>query len=145
MACEFHAPDLSDIGCTTVQGRLITYQLRVIQQPEPFADRRLIDPPPVVQLRTIESFSSPSAGEHDVTFDNNAQCFLLVTIEPLHRQNIGHSSSGLTGDRFANIARVRRPYPAGYFIFSDLAMRTAGQYHLKFSLFEKYTSAGSDG
>jgi hypothetical protein len=39
MACDFHAPHLSNSGCTTFQGGLITYQwrtyqLRVIQQPE---------------------------------------------------------------------------------------------------------------
>ncbi|KAJ5556661.1 hypothetical protein N7513_001767 [Penicillium frequentans] len=145
MTCNLHAPHLSNSGCTTVQGGLITYQLRVIQQPEPFADHRFIDPPPVVQLRIVESLPYPSAGEHDVTFDNHAQFFLLVTIEPLHRQNTGHSSSVLIGDRFASIAHVRRPYPAGYFVLSDLAVRTAGQYYLKFSLFEKYISAGSDG
>jgi hypothetical protein len=106
---------------------------------------QILDPPPVVQTRTIESFSCPSAGKHDVTFDNNAQFFLLVTIEPLHRQNTGHSSSVLIGDRFASIAHVRRPYPTGCFVFSDVAVRTAGQYLLKFSLFERYISAGSDG
>jgi hypothetical protein len=71
--------------------------------------------------------------------------FLLVTIEPLHRHTTGDSSSFLIGGRFASIALIRRPYPAGYFVFSDLAVRTAGQYYLKFSLFKKSTSPGSNG
>ncbi|KAJ5555895.1 sexual development activator VeA [Penicillium frequentans] len=103
MACNPNAPCLTIPACIISQCRLVTYQLRVIQQPEraracgfrksgciisdihgAFADHRFIDPPPVVQFRAVETFPCLSASENDVTSNYQSQFFLLNTIEPLH-------------------------------------------------------------
>ncbi|KAJ5654796.1 Developmental and secondary metabolism regulator veA [Penicillium lividum] len=102
MACDSHAPHLSNPGCMTFRGGLFHIPLegdsatrtcnslwlrKISSDLHPaFADHRFIDPPPVVQFRAVETFPCSSARANDVTFDYNAQFFLLVTIEPLHRQ-----------------------------------------------------------
>lgn len=100
-----------------------------------FADRRCIDPPPVVELRVIETLSYPMVTENDIT--SKADYLLHVTLESLQKEDTIHDASLLMGEKFTSIAHVRSPYPAGVFVFSDLAVRVEGHYYLKFSLFEK--------
>ncbi|KAH8160520.1 hypothetical protein CIB48_g7724 [Xylaria polymorpha] len=69
----------------TKDGRQLWYQLEVLQQPEraracgsgpkSSADRRPVDPPPVVILRVSEG--ETFEGARDITFDYNVDFFLL--------------------------------------------------------------------
>ena len=106
-----------------------------------FEDRRSIDPPPVIELRIVETASSCGSQKNDITLNYNAEFFLLATLEatnlPSYRQGTERLSSPLVGERTASVAHLKRPFPAGYFVFPDLAVRNEGQYQLRFSLFEK--------
>ena len=104
------------------------------------ADRRPVDPPPIVELRIFEG---PGA-DTDITFSYNANFFLFATLE-----NARHLAQGrvpppsqpafpvLTGTPVAGMAYLDRPAPAGYFIFPDLSVRHEGKYRLSFSLYEE--------
>ncbi|KAF1353545.1 velvet factor-domain-containing protein [Delphinella strobiligena] len=134
---------------TTRDGRKITYKLKVLQQPEraracgsgakSSADRRPVDPPPIVELRIYEGENE----EKDVTFQLSANYFLFATLE-----NARHIAQGrvpqdaaratvLTGTPVAGMVYLDRPEPAGYFIFPDLSVRHEGKYRLGFSLYEE--------
>lgn len=130
---------------TTKDGRRIRYEMQVIQQPEraracgsgakSSADRRPVDPPPIVELRIFEN-------DQDVTFAYNANFFLHASLEnarPLAAGRTAPSISGtpvLTGTPVAGMAYLDRPTPAGYFIFPDLSVRHEGKYRLSFALLE---------
>ncbi|KAL7623836.1 hypothetical protein AAE478_005392 [Parahypoxylon ruwenzoriense] len=125
----------------TKGGRHLWYQLEVLQQPEPSADRRPVDPPPVVILRVLE-------GEHfdtarDITFDYNVDFFCYASLE--HARPMAHgrvqtpaatSPPVLTGFPVSGCCYLDRPDPAGYFLFPDLSVRHEGRYRLVFSLYE---------
>ncbi|KAK4986394.1 hypothetical protein LTR66_007886, partial [Elasticomyces elasticus] len=160
----------------TKEGRRITYTMNVIQQPEraracgsgakSSADRRPVDPPPIVELRIFESSASAStttdaqAAQTDITFSYHANFFLFATLEqarsiaPCRAPSSSLSVNGadaqqssgsggmnnltvLTGTPVAGMAYLDRPTPAGYFIFPDLSVRHEGKYRLSFSLFEE--------
>ncbi|CAE7196078.1 Sexual development activator VeA [Pyrenophora teres f. teres] len=131
---------------TTKDGRQIRYNLQVIQQPEraracgsgakSSADRRPVDPPPIVELRVFEN-------DQEITFAYNANFFLHASLENARAIAPGRapSSAGpsfpvLTGTPVAGMAYLDRPTPAGYFIFPDLSVRHEGKYRLSFALFE---------
>ncbi|KAL1795779.1 hypothetical protein ACET3X_006003 [Alternaria dauci] len=131
---------------TTKDGRQIRYNLQVIQQPEraracgsgakSSADRRPVDPPPIVELRVFEN-------DQDITFAYNANFFLHASLENARPIAAGRSQSSagpsfpvLTGTPVAGMAYLERPTPAGYFIFPDLSVRHEGKYRLSFALFE---------
>ncbi|KAI5862323.1 velvet factor-domain-containing protein [Durotheca rogersii] len=135
----------------TKGGRHLWYQLEVLQQPEraracgsgpkSSADRRPVDPPPVVILRVFE-------GEHfdtarDITFDYNVDFFCYASLE--HARPMAHgrvqtpaatSPPVLTGFPVSGCCYLDRPDPAGYFLFPDLSVRHEGRYRLVFSLYE---------
>lgn len=131
---------------TTKDGRTIRYALQVIQQPEraracgsgakSSADRRPVDPPPIVELRVFE-------GEQEITFAYNANFFLFATLENARAIAPGRappttpSFPVLTGTPVAGMAYLDRPTPAGYFIFPDLSVRHEGKYRLSFALYEE--------
>ncbi|PSN68512.1 hypothetical protein BS50DRAFT_367650 [Corynespora cassiicola Philippines] len=131
---------------STKDGRQIRYQLNVIQQPEraracgsgakSSADRRPVDPPPIVELRVFE-------GEQEITFAYNANFFLFATLENARSIAPGRappttpSFPVLTGTPVAGMAYLDRPTPAGYFIFPDLSVRHEGKYRLSFALYEE--------
>jgi hypothetical protein len=104
------------------------------------ADRRPVDPPPIVELRIYEGANA----ENEITFSYNANFFLFATLE-----NARHLAQGripppsqpafpvLTGTPVAGMAYLDRPAPAGYFIFPDLSVRHEGKYRLSFSLYEE--------
>jgi hypothetical protein len=130
---------------TTKDGRNIRYNLKVIQQPEraracgsgakSSADRRPVDPPPIVELTVFEN-------GQDITFAYNANFFLHASLENARAIAPGRSAPNsssypvLTGTPVAGMAYLDRPIPAGYFIFPDLSVRHEGKYRLSFSLFE---------
>ncbi|KAI4251969.1 MAG: hypothetical protein L6R42_008166, partial [Xanthoria sp. 1 TBL-2021] len=138
----------NSIKRSTKEGRQLTYELVVLQQPEraracgsgakSSADRRPVDPPPVVQLRIFEGEE-----KKDVTYSYNANFFLFTTLEPARPINqprvhpTPQPMPVLTGMPVAGMAYLDRPDPAGYFIFPDLSVRHEGKYRLNFNLYEE--------
>lgn len=133
-------------------GRKLFYHLDVIQQPEraracgsgpkSSADRRPVDPPPVVELRIFEGATIDQA--KDITFLYNANFFLFATLE--HSRQIAHGRVQtpsantppiLTGMPVSGMAYLDRPQEAGYFLFPDLSVRHEGRYRLSFNLYEE--------
>jgi len=104
------------------------------------ADRRPVDPPPVVELKIFEG---EGGAKTDITFSHNANFFLFTTLEnarPMAKGRIPAAAPTfpvLTGSPVAGMAYLDRPTPAGYFIFPDLSVRHEGLYRLSFSLFEE--------
>ncbi|KAJ5620078.1 Velvet factor [Penicillium lagena] len=137
----------------TREGKQITYKLSVMQQPEraracgaASADRRPVDPPPVVELRIFESEPGNDAHKTDITFAYNANFFLYATLDsarPIaHGRLAGPPSCPvLTGVPVAGVAYLDRPTQAGYFIFPDLSVRHEGRYRLNFHLYEEIKDA----
>ncbi|KAI9815781.1 MAG: velvet protein [Pycnora praestabilis] len=135
----------------TKEGKKLTYQLHVIQQPEraracgsgakSSADRRPVDPPPIVELRIFDDAMS------DITFSYNANFFLFATLEaarPIAQGRVATTPAAfpvLTGMPVAGMAYLDRPSPAGYFIFPDLSVRHEGKYRLSFNLYEEVKEA----
>ncbi|KAJ5561839.1 hypothetical protein N7535_003698 [Penicillium sp. DV-2018c] len=140
----------------TREGKQLTYKLSVMQQPEraracgagakSSADRRPVDPPPVVELRIYESDPANDSQKTDITFAYNANFFLYATLDtarPLaHGRVAGPPSCPvLTGVPVAGVAYLDRPSQAGYFIFPDLSVRHEGRYRLNFHLYEEIKDA----
>ena len=108
------------------------------------ADRRPVDPPPVVELRIFEGNSWQEAEHKDITFLYNANFFLYATLE--HARVIAHGRVQtpaanqppvLTGMPVSGMAYLDRPNEAGYFLFPDLSVRHEGRYRLTFNLYEE--------
>ncbi|KAK1062437.1 velum formation-related protein [Friedmanniomyces endolithicus] len=133
----------------TKDGKQLTYHLKVLQQPiraracgagaESSADRRPVDPPPIVELKIFDGENSKT----DITFSMNANYFLFATLEPARPMAHGRVAEHkqqltvLTGTPVAGMVYLDRPEPAGYFIFPDLSVRHEGKYRLGFSLYEE--------
>ncbi|KAI1245505.1 hypothetical protein MGN70_012395 [Eutypa lata] len=106
------------------------------------ADRRPVDPPPVLQFKVLEGENFEAA--RDITFDYNADFFVFASLE--HARPMAHgrvqtpaatSPPVLTGFPVAGCCYLDRPAPAGYFIFPDLSVRHEGRYRLVFTLYEQ--------
>ncbi|RAL11135.1 sexual development activator VeA [Aspergillus homomorphus CBS 101889] len=136
----------------TREGKRLTYMLKVMQQPEraracgagakSSADRRPVDPPPVVELRIYESDPNAEMPGTDITFAYNANFFLYATLDNARPMAQGRLAPAptfpvLTGVPVAGVAYLDRPAPAGYFIFPDLSVRHEGLYRLSFHLYEE--------
>ncbi|KAF2755605.1 hypothetical protein EJ05DRAFT_488347 [Pseudovirgaria hyperparasitica] len=151
MATEIrvHNEEESQSSRFTREGRKITYRLKVIQEPEraracgsgakSSADRRPVDPPPIVQLVVYEG---EGADQQEITFPYSANFFLFATLENARTIAQGRlpapaSFPVLTGTPVAGMAYLDRPDPAGYFIFPDLSVRHEGRYRLSFALYEE--------
>lgn len=159
--------DMSDSGeptttlysRTTKDGRRLHYELVCLQQPEraracgsgqkSAADRRPVDPPPVVQLRILEGPVFEEA--KDITNSYNASFFVFVDLQ--HSRPIANgrvqtpaatSPPVLTGSPVSGMALLDRPAEAGYFLFPDLSVRHEGRYVLGFTLYE-HTKEERDG
>ncbi|KAL2021582.1 hypothetical protein VTK56DRAFT_7081 [Thermocarpiscus australiensis] len=149
-----HGLDATRVYRDTKGGRRLWYCLKVIQQPEraracgsgpkSSADRRPVDPPPVVELRIYEGQTWELAQEKDITFLYNANFFLFATLE--HARVIAHARGApappntppvLTGMPVSGMAYLDRPQEAGYFLFPDLSVRHEGRYKLTFNLYEE--------
>ncbi|KAI0137322.1 velvet factor-domain-containing protein [Xylariales sp. AK1849] len=137
-------------------GRTIHYQLTVLQQPEraracgsgpkSSADRRPVDPPPIVRLVVLEGEDIGNA--KDVTMDYNSDFFLFVSLENARPMAHGRvqtpaatSPPVLTGVPVSACCYLDRPTPAGYFLFPDLSVRHEGRYKLIFRLYERNKDA----
>lgn len=111
------------------------------------ADRRPVDPPPVVELRIFEG---DMKNGKDVTFSYNANFFLFATLELARPIAHGRGQPQpaqipvLTGMPVSGMAYLDRPAEAGYFIFPDLSVRHEGKYKLSFNLYEE-TKESKDG
>jgi Velvet factor len=149
----------------TVNGKTLTYTLNVKQQPEraracgagarggslmstskcgtptdlvlACADRRPVDPPPVVELRVFEGENTKT----DITLSYNANFFLFATLEVARpiangRMHPSPAIPVLTGCPVAGANYLDRPSPAAYFLFPDLSVRHEGWYRLSFNLYE---------
>ncbi|KAK4226462.1 velvet factor-domain-containing protein [Podospora fimiseda] len=142
------------ISRDTKGGRTLWYCLKVIQQPEraracgagpkSSADRRPVDPPPVVELRIFEGKTWEQAQDKDITFLYSANFFLYATLE--HARVMAHGRVQtpaanqppiLTGMPVSGMAYLDRPTEAGYFLFPDLSVRHEGRYRLTFNLYEE--------
>lgn len=104
------------------------------------ADRRPVDPPPVVQMRIFEGPHRETA--KDITFMYNADFFLYASLHHAADAQPGRVSPQngppvLTGMPVSSMILLDRPEEAGYFIFSDLSVRHEGQYYLNFALMEE--------
>ncbi|KAH8677420.1 velvet factor-domain-containing protein [Xylariales sp. PMI_506] len=136
----------------TKGGRAITYDLSVIQQPEraracgsgpkSSADRRPVDPPPIVKLQVYEGESVEEGKE--ITMDYNSDFFLFVSLENARPMAHGRVQTPaattppvLTGVPVSACCYLDRPVPAGYFLFPDLSVRHEGRYKLIFRLYER--------
>lgn len=138
------------ISRVTRDGRRLHYDLQVLQQPEraracgsgpkSSADRRPVDPPPVVQMKIFEGSHRENA--KDITFAYNADFFLYANLHHAHDVASGRVAPPstppvLTGMPVSSMILLDRPTEAGYFIFSDLSVRHEGKYYLTFSLMEE--------
>ncbi|KAG0648055.1 Velvet complex subunit 1 [Hyphodiscus hymeniophilus] len=145
----------------TVQGRRLRYELKVIQQPEraracgsgakSSADRRPVDPPPVVELKIFEVVGRDPKQDPDITFAYNANFFLFATLElarPMAHGRVPPPQAAqvpvLTGMPVSGMAYLDRPSEAGYFIFPDLSVRHEGKYRLSFNLYEETKEPDED-
>lgn len=101
------------------------------------ADRRPIDPPPIIQARI-------DAGSSDCTsFLQNPYFFMYASLVPpdsddeLHLLRDGKTRS-TTGSVVSSLYHLKDVdnSDAGFFVFPDLSVRMEGSYRLKMSLFE---------
>jgi hypothetical protein len=151
---DMEGPSNEDYNVTfrqTFDGRTLKYTLTVLQQPEraracgagarSSADRRPVDPPPVIELRVFEAQGQDSKEWTDITAKHNATFILCASLEnarPIARGRLHTPTNiaSLQGVNFAGTNYLERPKPAGYFIFPDLSVRNEGWYRLSFSLLE---------
>lgn len=102
------------------------------------ADRRPVDPPPIVELHIFEGENA----EKEITFQSNANYFLFASLEPCRQIAQGrvatesNQSLALTGTPVAGMVYLDRPTSAGYFVFPDLSVRNEGVFRIAFGLFE---------
>ncbi|KAI5121467.1 hypothetical protein M0805_003924 [Coniferiporia weirii] len=142
----------------------LEYELIVRQEPKQArmcgvgtkADRRPIDPPPVVQLRVVDKGASRSSSpdEHsnhyNQSFLQNPYYFMYASLasperdEELHLLKDGKTRC-TTGSVVSSLYHLKDPEAdgergqgrdAGFFVFPDLSVRTEGTYRLKLTLFE---------
>ncbi|KAI8581857.1 hypothetical protein K450DRAFT_229573 [Umbelopsis ramanniana AG] len=124
------------------------YQLSVRQQPKQSrmcgigekADRRPVDPPPIVQLKVVD----PSLSGHERSaYLQNPYYFMYASLmaadidEELHLLRDGKTRS-TTGSVVSSLYHLKDidNADAGFFVFPDLSVRMEGNYRLKLSLFE---------
>ncbi|EKM76255.1 hypothetical protein AGABI1DRAFT_144390 [Agaricus bisporus var. burnettii JB137-S8] len=129
------------------------------------ADRRPIDPPPIVQLRVIDRALSsahisppaspppshypdgppPDPAAYAQSYLQNPYYFMFASLAKpdddaeLHWLKDGRTRC-TTGSVVSSLYHLKDPQhhneDAGFFVFPDLSVRTEGSYRLKLSLFE---------
>lgn len=108
------------------------------------ADRRPVDPPPVVELRIFEG-EGPNRTDITFSYDANFFCFVnLQLARPIAHGRVQQPPQQppvLTGMPVSGMAYLDRPAEAGYFIFPDLSVRHEGKYCLGFVLYEHTKNA----
>ncbi|KAK9762961.1 hypothetical protein K7432_010782 [Basidiobolus ranarum] len=103
------------------------------------ADRRPIDPPPIIQLRV----SDASVKLDKTTFLYNPYYFMYASLmladsdEEMHLLHDGKTRS-TTGSLVSSLYHLKdvNNSDGGFFVFPDLSVRMEGRYRLKFTLFE---------
>ncbi|KAI0252299.1 velvet factor-domain-containing protein [Lactifluus subvellereus] len=120
------------------------YDLFVRQQPKQArmcgvgADRRPIDPPPIVQLRVIDKPTHPPHA-HNPYFFMFASLAKPDDDTELHWMKDGKTRC-TTGSVVSSLYHLKDAEndnrDAGFFVFPDLSVRQEGSYRLKLSLFE---------
>ncbi|KAG1047032.1 hypothetical protein G6F43_010504 [Rhizopus delemar] len=103
------------------------------------ADRRPIDPPPIVQFQVMD----PSLPPNDKTYLQNPYYFMYASLmaadldEELHLLRDGKTRS-TTGSVVSSLYHLKDidNTDAGFFVLPDLSVRMEGSYRLKLSLFE---------
>ncbi|KAH9942096.1 velvet factor-domain-containing protein [Amylocystis lapponica] len=145
----------------------LEYELTVRQEPKQArmcgvggkADRRPIDPPPIIQLRVIDpaqhrpqssdsrssSPDNPGASLASQSFLQNPYYFMFASLAKpdedveLHWLKDGKTRC-TTGSVVSSLYHLKDAEAggadAGFFVFPDLSVRTEGSYRLKLSLFE---------
>ncbi|KAH7102453.1 velvet factor-domain-containing protein [Auriculariales sp. MPI-PUGE-AT-0066] len=125
------------------------YKLTILQEPKQArmcgiggkADRRPIDPPPIVQLE----MNDDGSGEQAQSYHQNPYYVMLATLTPPDRdEELHHLKDGktvtTTGSTVSSLYHMKvnsQDHPdAALFVFPDLSVRTEGTYRLKFTLFE---------
>ncbi|KAG8943397.1 hypothetical protein FRC03_002503 [Tulasnella sp. 419] len=136
------------------------FELIVRQQPKQArmcgvggkADRRPIDPPPIIQLRVTSTNDGlpPLTSQKDApspasNFLQNPYYFMFASLaspdsdEELHLLKDGKTRY-TTGSVVSSLYHLKdhenNGKDAGFFVFPDLSVRTEGSYRLKLSLFE---------
>ncbi|KAF9044764.1 hypothetical protein BDZ89DRAFT_1155565 [Hymenopellis radicata] len=131
----------------------VEYELKVRQQPKQArmcgvggkADRRPIDPPPIVQLviRPLNSASSTSnSGSSNLGFLQNPYYFMFASLaKPDDDTELHWLKDGRTrctqGSVVSSLYHLKdNDEDVGFFVFPDVSVRTEGSYRLKLSLFE---------
>ncbi|GES89762.1 developmental regulator VosA [Rhizophagus clarus] len=131
----------------------IQYELILRQQPKQSrmcgigekADRRPIDPPPIIQLKVYDA-SLPQSEKRYIAFSSflqNPYFFMYASLvapdtdEELHLLRDGKTRS-TTGSVVSSLYHLKDidNSDAGFFVFPDLSVRMEGTYRLKLSLFE---------
>jgi len=121
------------------------------QPPRVQADRRPIDPPPIVQLRVITHHGgnpqtpAPPTGGNGQSYLQNPYYFMFASLaspdsdEELHLLKDGKTRC-TTGSVVSSLYHLKDSenggQDAGFFVFPDLSVRTEGSYRLKLTLFE---------
>lgn len=137
-------------------GPQLEYELIIRQQPKAArmcglggkADRRPIDPPPIVQLRVSEYSKGAIPGDAPTptnAFLQNPYYFMFASLaspdsdDELHVLKDGRTRC-TTGSVVSSLYNLKDTengsIDAGFFVFPDLSVRTEGSYRLKLSLFE---------
>jgi Velvet factor/Fungal Zn(2)-Cys(6) binuclear cluster domain len=135
---------------TTVNNRVLTYILNVIQQPQQAracgpsekspSDGRPIDPPPILSLLIFELRNGIQT---DITFSYDASFFVFASLETAGVAGHGRfyaernsPISVLTGHPVSGGCYLEHPHRAIFFLFPDLSVGNEGKYRLCFNLFE---------
>ncbi|KAI8394184.1 velvet factor-domain-containing protein [Radiomyces spectabilis] len=126
----------------------IEYHLALRQQPKQSrmcgvgekADRRPIDPPPIVQLKVYDpstSYTDRNAYLQNPYYFMYASLMAADLDEELHLLGDGKTRS-TTGSVVSSLYHLKDidNTDAGFFVFPDLSVRMEGTYRLKLSLFE---------
>lgn len=107
------------------------------------ADRRPVDPPPIVKLNIYQGESWEVAKDNDITFEYNTEFFLYASLENSRPMAHGRVQTAvapsppvLTGTPVSGSSYLDRPSSAVYFLFPDLSVRHEGFYRLVFLLYE---------
>jgi hypothetical protein len=107
------------------------------------ADRRPIDPPPIVQL-LIHTTADPSSLEGGINSLQNPYFFMFASLakpdsdsdEEIHFLRDGRTRA-TQGSVVSSLYNLKdNEEEAGFFVFPDLSVRVEGSYRLKLSLYE---------
>ncbi|KIY72789.1 hypothetical protein CYLTODRAFT_366949 [Cylindrobasidium torrendii FP15055 ss-10] len=152
MQMNLPPPTMSALSNPSQRGA-VEYDLVMKQEPKQArmcgvggkADRRPIDPPPIVQLivRPVEQQHPPAENDPNMGFLQNPYYFMFASLaKPDDDTELHWLKDGRTrctqGSVVSSLYHLKDKLNAdvGYFVFPDVSVRTEGSYRLKLSLFE---------